>query len=112
MTGGETPRNPSGYAAGTRRVWTGINAIGIVIQQLPLPAAQRVRVAGTPEALRQGQGHRILTAVQAQQRALHPQGQHRPQAVRQLRQLRCQQVADIIQCSRLTHGHTRVLWGS
>ena len=65
----------------------GINAVGIVIQQLPLPAAQRVRVAGTPEALRQRQGHRILTAVQAQQRALHPQGLHRPQAAWQMRQL-------------------------
>ena len=68
-----------------------------------------VRVAGTPEALRQRQGDRILAAVQAQQRAFHTQGQHRPQAARQMRQLRCQQVADIIQCSRSTHGHTRVL---
>ncbi len=73
----------------------GINAVGIVIQQLPLQAAQRVRVAGTPEAVRQRQRHRILTAVQAQPRALHPQGQHRPQAARQMRQMRCQQVADI-----------------
>ncbi len=41
-----------------------INAVDIVIQQLPLQAAQRVRVAGTPEALRQRQGDRILAAVQ------------------------------------------------
>ena len=33
----------------------------------------------------QRQGHPILKAVQAQQRAFYPQGQHRPQAVRQLR---------------------------
>ncbi len=88
----------------------GVNAIRIVIPQLPLQAAQRVRVGGAPGALRQGQGHRILTAVQAQPRAFHPQSQHRPQVAGQMRQLRCQQVADIIQCSRSTQGHTRVLW--
>ena len=87
----------------------GVNPIRIVIQQLPLQAAQCVRVAGAPEALRQRQRDRILAAVQAQQRALHPQGQHRPQAAGQMRQLRRQQVTDIIQCSRSTHGHTRVL---
>ena len=84
-------------------------AIGIVIQQLPLQAAPRVRVAGTPEAMCQRQGDRILAAVQPQPRALHSQGQHRPQAARQMRELLLQQVADIIQCSRSTQGHTRGL---
>ena len=87
----------------------GLNAIRIVIQQLPLQAAQRVRVGGAPGAMRQGQGHRILTAVQGQQRAFHPQSQHRPQVAGQIRQLRFQQVAHVIQCGRSMHGHTRGL---
>ncbi len=78
--------------------------IRIVIPQLPLPAAQRVRVAGTPEAGRPRQGHRILAAVPAQPRALHPQGQHRPQTARRMRQLCCQQVADIIQMQQVDAG--------
>ena len=62
------PLQQRGEAASTSSSWSGtpgVNAIRIVIQQLPLQAAQRVRVAGTPEAVRQRQGHRILTAVQA-----------------------------------------------
>ena len=42
-------------------------------------------IALAPEALRQLQGNRILATIQAQQRALHPQAQHRPQAARQMR---------------------------
>ena len=61
--------------------------IRIVIQQLPLPAPQRVRVAGTPEPLCQRQGHRNLAAVQAQPRALPPQDQ--PQVLFQNRSAFC-----------------------
>ena len=63
---------------------------------------------GTPEAVRQRQGG-ILAAVQAQQRALHPQGQHRPQAAWQLRQLRLSTRWRISYNARSTHGHTRGL---
>ncbi len=94
-------------STGTGTPWVSIR---IVIEQLPLQAAQRVQVARTPEALRQRHRHRILAAVQGQQRALRPQGQHRPQAAGQIRKLCLQQVADVIQCSRSTHDHTRVLW--
>ena len=63
----------------------GIYAVRIVIPQFPQQAPHRVRIAGPPGAMRQGQGHRILTAVQGQQRAF------------------------VIQCGRSMHGHTRVL---
>ncbi len=68
----------------------GIYAVRIVIQQLPQQAPQLVRIAGALGAMRQGQGHRILTAVQGQQRDFHPQGQHRLQVAGQFRQLRFQ----------------------
>ena len=54
-----------------------------------------MRVARTPEAQRQRHSDRILAAVQTQQRALHPQGQHRPQAAGQMRKLGLQQVPDV-----------------
>ncbi len=110
---GHPPLQPRGEAALYLQLLARtprVNAVRIVIPQLPLQTAQRVPVAGTPEAVRQDHGHRILTAVQAQPRALHPQGQHRPQAVGQIRQLRCPQMADVIKCSRSTQGHTWVLW--
>ena len=88
------PLQPRGEAALYLQLLAGtpgINAIRIVIPQLPLQAAQRVRVAGTPEAVRQRQGDRILAAIQLQPRALQSQGQHSLQTVGQMRQLRCQQ---------------------
>ncbi len=109
------PRQPRGEAALYLQLLArtpGVDAIGIVIPQFPLQAAQRVRVARTVEALRQGQGHRILAAVQPQPRALHPQGQHRLQAVGQMRQMLFHQMGYRIQCRGSTQGHTRGLWCS